>query len=87
MRDYGNSYITCHLVLSNLLQKKGFPVIFHGVKGNEHHAEWSPPYFNIIEASIVRDYCVKLIGDCERKICKTKVPFRSTCVLLLFSSA
>ena len=70
MRDYGNPYITCHLVLSDVLPKKGFPVVFHGVKGSEQHAKWSPSYFNIIEASIVRDYCVKLVGDCERKICK-----------------
>ena len=70
MRDYGNSYITYHLVLSDVLPKKGFPVVFHGIKGSEQHAKWSPSYFNIIEASVVRDYCLKLIGDPERKICK-----------------
>ena len=73
MRDYGNPYITCHLVLSDVLPKKGFPVVFHGVKGSEQHAKWSPSYFNIIEASIVRDYCVKLTGDPERKICECGV--------------
>jgi hypothetical protein len=79
MRDFGNSYITYHLVLSDVLPKKGFPVVFHGVKGNEQHAKWSPSNFNIIEASIVRDYCVKLLGDRERKICKNGAPFGSTC--------
>ncbi len=87
MRDYGNPYITYHLVISNVLPKKGFPVVFHGVKGNEHHAKWSPSYFNIIEASIVRDYCVKLIGDRERKICKNGALFWFYLLLLLFSSA
>ena len=87
MRDYGNPYITYHLVLSNVLPKKGFPVVFHGVKGNEHHAKWSPSYFNIIEASIVRDYCVKLIGDRERNICKNGALSWFYLLLLLFSSA
>jgi hypothetical protein len=79
MRDNGNSYITYHLVLSDVLPKKGFPVVFHGVKGNEQHTKWSPLCFNIIEASIVRDYCVKLIGDHERKICKNGAPLDFTC--------
>jgi helicase MOV-10 len=70
MRDYGNSYVTYHLALSDVLPKKGFPVVFHGVKGSEQHTKWSPSHFNIIEASIVRDYCLKLTGDPERKICK-----------------
>jgi helicase MOV-10 len=73
MRDYGNAYITYHLALSDVLPNKGFPIVFHGVKGSEQHAEWSPSYFNIIEASIVRDYCVKLTGDPERKICECGV--------------
>lgn len=70
MRDYGNSYITFHLVHSGVLPKKGFPVLFHGVKGSEQDAKWSPSYFNVVEASIVRDYCLKLTGDPKRKICK-----------------
>jgi helicase MOV-10 len=78
MRDYGNSYITYHLALSDVLPKKGFPVLFHGVKGNEQHAKLSPSYFNIIEASIVRDYCVKLVGDRVRKICKNGALFGCT---------
>ena len=68
MRDYGNQYITYDLVLSDVLPKKGFPVVFHGVKGKEEHIRSSPSYFNILEASIVRDYCVKLTSDPERPI-------------------
>jgi helicase MOV-10 len=68
MRDYGNAYITYHMVLSDVLPKKGFPVVFHGVRGKEERLKSSPSYFNILEASVVRDYCVKLIGDPERKI-------------------
>jgi helicase MOV-10 len=68
MRDYANSYVTHDLVLSDVLPKKGFPVVFHGVRGKEERMKSSPSYFNILEASIVRDYCVKLTGDPERKI-------------------
>ena len=70
MRDYGNSYITYHMVHSEVLPKKGFPVVFHGVRGNEERAESSPSYFNVLEASIIRNYCVKLVGDPDRKICE-----------------
>ena len=51
MRDYGNPYITYDLVLSDVLPKKGFPVVFHGVKGKEERIRSSPSYFNILEAS------------------------------------
>ena len=70
MRNYGNAYITCHLVHSETLPKKGFPVVFYGVKGSDQLTKWSPSYFNLLEASIVRNYCVRLIGDPVRKICK-----------------
>ena len=70
MRDYGNAYITYHMVHSDILPKKGFPVVFHGVRGNGERTKSSPSYFNVLEASIIRNYCVKLIGDPERKICE-----------------
>jgi helicase MOV-10 len=68
IRDYGNPSITYELVLSDVLPRKGFPVVFHGVKGKEERMKSSPSYFNILEASIVRDYCVKLTRDPERLI-------------------
>jgi hypothetical protein len=55
-------------------QRRDSLSLFHGVEGDEQHAK----YFNIIEASIVRDYCVKLIEDREPKICKNGVHFGST---------
>src|SRR5712672_1052595 len=73
MREYGNTYITYDLVHSDVLPKKGFPVVFHGVRGSEEHSKWSPSAFNILEASIVRDYCVKLTADPERKTCECEV--------------
>ncbi|KAI9452273.1 hypothetical protein F5148DRAFT_1236722 [Russula earlei] len=68
MREYGNAYNTYDLILSDVLPKKGFPVVFHGVRGSEERTTWSPSYFNVLEASIVRNYCVKLTGDPERRI-------------------
>ncbi|KAI9452271.1 P-loop containing nucleoside triphosphate hydrolase protein [Russula earlei] len=68
MRAYGNVEITHLLANSDILPKKDFPLIFHGVKGAERQTKWSPSYFNISEASIVRDYCVQLTMDRQRKI-------------------
>jgi len=70
MRDYGNAYITYHMVHSEVLPKKGFPVVFHGVRGNGERTKSSPSYFNVVEASVIRNYCVNLVRDPERKICE-----------------
>ncbi|KAI0263063.1 P-loop containing nucleoside triphosphate hydrolase protein [Gloeopeniophorella convolvens] len=56
------------LLESDVLPTKGFPLMFHGIKGEEIYMKHSPSLFNVSEASVVRDYCKKLIGDCERKI-------------------
>jgi helicase MOV-10 len=68
MRYSRDLFITHDLIHSDVLPKKGFPVVFHGVRGKEERMKSSPSYFNILEASVVRDYCVKLTGDPERKI-------------------
>ncbi|KAI0253343.1 AAA domain-containing protein [Lactifluus subvellereus] len=68
MRASASADVT-HLFLSSVvLPKKGFPVVFHGIKGGERRSKYSPSYFNIYEAFIVRDYCKKLTTDPERKI-------------------
>jgi len=53
---------------SEVLVKKGFPIVFHGIKGKELRGRHSPSYLNIHEASVVRDYCLRLVGDHENKI-------------------
>ncbi|KAF8267998.1 P-loop containing nucleoside triphosphate hydrolase protein [Lactarius quietus] len=61
--------VVAHLFLqSEVLVKKGFPIVFHGIKGRELRGRHSPSYLNIHEASVVRDYCLRLIGDHENKI-------------------
>ena len=56
---------------------KGFPVVFHGIKGQEKRTKQSPSYLNIHEASVVRDYCLRILGDQEHKIREYRVPFIS----------
>ena len=61
-----------HLLLqSDVLPKKGFPVVFHGIKGRELRARHSLSFLNVHEASVVRDYCQMLTQDRERKICES----------------
>ena len=58
------------LLQSDVLLKKGFPIVFHGIKGSERRERRSPSYLNVHEASVVRDYCLRLIEDREHKICE-----------------
>ncbi|KAI9444108.1 P-loop containing nucleoside triphosphate hydrolase protein [Lactarius indigo] len=57
-----------YLYEDGVLPKKGFPVVFHSIKGRELRTRQSPSYLNVLEASIVRDYCQKLTKDHECKI-------------------
>jgi len=70
MRAFGDVDVTHLLVESGVLHKKGFPIVFHGIKGLEKRTRRSPSYHNIYEASVVRDYCVTLTSDPERMICE-----------------
>ncbi|KAH8986277.1 P-loop containing nucleoside triphosphate hydrolase protein [Lactarius deliciosus] len=44
------------------------PACVPGIKGQERRTRHSPSYLNILEASVVRDYCLKLTQDNEHKI-------------------
>ena len=68
MRAGASREVTSVLLQSDLLPKKGFPVVFHGIKGSERRKNHSPSYLNIHEASIVRDYCLRLTEDHEHRI-------------------
>ena len=45
------------------LSKKGFPMIFHGVIGEDKREARSPSYFNAEEAFIVVNYLEKLLTN------------------------
>jgi helicase MOV-10 len=83
IRDYGNAYITYHLVLSGVLPKKGFPVVFHGVDSSEEHKESPSLSVEFREALTIRNYCVELTRDRLRKICGCKAILVAS--LLLFT--
>ena len=68
----GDVDVTHLLVNSGVLPKKGFPIVFHGIKGREKRTKQSPSYFNTYEAFVVRNYCVQLTSDPERKICECR---------------
>ncbi len=44
------------------LPTKKFPIIFHAVVGRDQREESSPSYFNIDEATIVKNYCLRLVA-------------------------
>jgi helicase MOV-10 len=70
MQAHAIEAVTRLFLQSDVLAKKDFPIVFHGIKGRELRGKHSPSYLNIHEASVVRDYCQRLIGDKERKICE-----------------
>jgi len=45
------------------LPKKGFPLIFHGVKGKDQREGNSPSYFNNQESEVVKRYVERLLAD------------------------
>ncbi|XP_077002970.1 RNA helicase Mov10l1-like [Tamandua tetradactyla] len=50
------------------LPKKGFPLIFHGVRGSEKHEGGNPSWFNPTEAVQVMRYCCLLTKNASSKL-------------------
>ena len=55
------------------LPKQGFPLIFHGVVGQDMREETSPSFFNPTEVSIVMDYVTKLLDTKRNKVKETDI--------------
>lgn len=83
MRAHGDADITDRMLQWDELPNKDFPIIFHGIKGTEKRTRRSPSYYNILEASIVRDYCVKLTTSPGRKIRECGASFLFSIVVSL----
>lgn len=47
----------------NRLVRQDFPIIFHGVKGKDQREASSPSFFNIDEATIVKNYVKELLEE------------------------
>jgi helicase MOV-10 len=73
MRADASAEVSRALLQSDVLSKKEFPIVFHGIKGQERRTRQCPSYLNIPEASVVRDYCLRLVGDHEHKICEYRI--------------
>ncbi|NWS21015.1 SDE3 helicase, partial [Pachyramphus minor] len=56
------------------LPKKGFPIIFHGVCGEDQREEKSPSFFNTAEIEVLVDYLKKLLQSRGKKGCPTVSP-------------
>ena len=52
---------------------KGFPLIFHGVSGEDAQEANSPSFFNLQEISVVMDYVEKLLDTRGIPIKKTDI--------------
>ena len=50
------------------LPKRNFPLIFHGIVGKDEREERSPSFFNVDEVTLVKKYCVSLIGDKKNRL-------------------
>jgi len=59
--------ITHSLIDSEVLVKKGFPIVFHGVIGKDEREVSYPSFFNVDEASLVKEYCEQLLKKNSNK--------------------
>jgi len=59
----GNTELTSLACDWEGLPKRGFPLIFHGVKGKDQRESNSPSYFNIQEIEVVKRYVERLLAD------------------------
>ncbi|NXK89922.1 SDE3 helicase, partial [Formicarius rufipectus] len=56
------------------LPKKGFPIIFHGVCGEDQREEKSPSFFNTAEIEVLVNYLKKLLQSQGKRGCPTVSP-------------
>lgn len=59
-----------HSLLRSDLVANNFPLIFHGVIGKDERESSSPSFFNVDEVTIVKTYCLDLIGDRRLRLSK-----------------
>ncbi|KAI5120593.1 hypothetical protein M0805_008071 [Coniferiporia weirii] len=59
----GDPTITHSILRWDGLARKDFPIIFHGISGKDEREASSPSFFNIAEASLVKEYVKDLLDD------------------------
>ncbi|KAJ7054531.1 P-loop containing nucleoside triphosphate hydrolase protein [Mycena amicta] len=86
LQPHGDPKITDLYLKSPLLAKKGFPIIFHALTGKDDREASSPSFFNIDEASQVRNYVRTLREDRAVRITDADIgviaPYHAQCVKL-----
>lgn len=70
LRATAHQEITNSLFGSPVLQNPQFPVVFHGIFGQDQRSGRSQSYFNVGEASLVKAYCIRLVNDPLRHVGK-----------------
>lgn len=64
---------TTSLFGSPILQDLQFPLVFHGISGEGQQSGRSQLYFNNGEASLVKEYCLRLVKDPARHVGKLDI--------------
>ncbi|KAK0442815.1 P-loop containing nucleoside triphosphate hydrolase protein [Desarmillaria tabescens] len=59
----GDPRLTRSMEIGTTFRRRSFPIIFHAVVGQDQREEESPSYFNINEATIVKNYCSRLVAE------------------------
>lgn len=59
---------------SNVLHPQGFPIIFHGVCGEDQREAKSPSFFNTAEIEVLVHYLKKLLQSRGKGSCPTVSP-------------
>jgi hypothetical protein len=54
------------------LPTQGFPLIFHGVQGEDLREANSPSWFNVVEAEVVKNYVDLLVKETRRNRCEPR---------------
>ena len=55
--------VTHSMLRWDCLVTPDYPIVFHGIRGKDEREASSPSFFNIDEASLVKDYVGELFGD------------------------
>ncbi|KAG8867123.1 hypothetical protein FRC20_006671 [Serendipita sp. 405] len=75
--------ITHSLLKSDCLAKAGFPVVFHSIVGKDVREARSPSFFNVEEASLVKEYVQRLKEDKRLKLVDENIgvisPYNAQC--------
>lgn len=67
------------------LVRQDFPIIFHGVKGKDQREASSPSFFNIDEATIVKNYVKELLEEKRLQLSRSSLMLLNSGIYLILS--